>query len=100
MLWGGGGGKSSFTPTKRGKDGNDFSPDERGEGGGGTHIFGVVLKQVLAVLTMLKGERKNFPPFKRGDVLPCLCGGVGGGAKCFGPAIFPFFSPPPLLPRN
>ena len=66
-------------------------------GGGGTHIFGVVLTQVLAVLTMLKGERKKFPP-----VLPwgrvTMSWGGGGGAKCFGPAISPFCSPPPPPP--
>ena len=42
----------------------------------------------------MEGGRKKFPPFKieAQKVLPCLEG--GGGAKSFGPAIFPFCSPP------
>ena len=54
-------------------------------GGGG-------VKKVLAILT---GGHKKFPLFKRGTqkVLPCLEG--GGAQKKFGPAIFPFCSPPP-----
>ena len=38
---------------------------------------------------------KSFHFIKGGvwKVLPCL---EGGGAKSFGPAIFPFCSPPPL----
>ena len=43
--------------------------------------------------TVMGGGHKRFPPFKRGaqNVLPCL---EGGGAKSYGPAIFPFCSPP------
>ena len=56
-------------------------------------------------LAMLKGGHKRLKPYCRGGVkcfhslkvLPCLEGG-GGGAKSFGPAIFPFCSSPP--PRN
>ena len=41
------------------------------------------------------GGAKSFHSLKGGaqKVLPCLEG--GGGAKSFGPAFFPFYSPPP-----
>ena len=32
----------------------------------GHNKFGVVLTQVLEVLTILEGDHKRFPPFKRG----------------------------------
>ena len=40
----------------------------------------------LEVLAIVMGDAKGFQP--------CLEG--GGGAKSFGPVIFPFCSPPPL----
>ena len=68
------------------------------EGGGGTTSFEVVLTWELEVLAIVMGGgRKKCPPFKRGaykKVLTCY----EGGAKSFGPAIFPFCSPPPTLP--
>ena len=68
------------------------------KGGGGGKGFGVVLSQEREVLAIPKcvcvggGGGKIFPPFKRGDA-KSLRG--GGGANSFGPAIFPFCSPPP-----
>ena len=47
----------------------------------------------------MMGGRKRFPPFKGGggaqQVLPCLEG--GGGAKSFGPVIFNFLAPLPII---
>ena len=69
---------------------------------GGTTSFelGIVLTQELQVLTILMGGggvAQKVSTFKTGwgarTVLPCLEGG-GGGAKSFGPTIFPFCSPP------
>ena len=54
----GGGGKSSFTPTKKGKGGEGFSHAEGvcvWGGGGGTQSFGIVLNWELEVLAILKG---------------------------------------------
>ena len=57
--------KSSFTPTKRGKQ-NKFQPCLRG-GGAGMISFGVVLTWELEVLAILKGrgckkfQIRNFP---------------------------------------
>ena len=71
--------------------------------GGGTKGFEVVFTWKLEVLAILKlgrgGERKKNPLFKEGGgqkVLSCLDGGGGGGGakKSFGPAVFPFCSPP------
>ena len=66
-------------------------------GGGGTTSFGVVFTQYLDVLAILKGGgARSLLSLKGGPrkVLPCLEG--GGGTKSFGPAIFPFCSPPSL----
>ena len=60
---------------------------------GDTQSLEVVLTWELEVLAILKGDAKNFSPFKRGaqKVLHCL---EGGGA----PANFTFCSPRP--PHN
>ena len=59
----GGGGKSSFTPTKGGRGGRKSCSYA---GGGVTNSFEVVLTQELEVLGMLiGGGRKKGPPFKR-----------------------------------
>ena len=62
-------------------------------GGGATTIFEVVLTRELEVLAIEMRGHKKFPHFKRGanKVVSCL---EGGGAKSFGPTIFPFCSPP------
>ena len=49
--------------------------------------FEVVLTRELKDLAILMGGAKGFHSLK-------AWGGGGGGAKCFGPAIFPFCSPP------
>ena len=61
----------------------------------GTQSFGVVYKRVFEVLTILEGEHKRFLPFKRGGAYKVLICLERVGAKCLGPAIFPFCSPPP-----
>ena len=68
-------------------------------GGGGTTSCGVLIRQKLEVLTILKGGggAKGFHFLKGGgrEVYPVL---RDGGATSFGPAIFPFCRPPPPSP--
>ena len=76
----GGGGQWSFTPTER----RETKCLRHAEGGGDLKSFEVVLTRELEVSAILIGGHTKFPPFKRWR----------GGEK-FGPAIFPFCSPPP-----
>ena len=80
---GGGGHVKFYPPRKGGRGGKSFSHPEGG--GGGTKGFEVVLTRELDVLAIVMGGRKKFPPFKT------------GGTTSFGPAIFPFCSPPPII---
>ena len=84
-MEGGGGGGGSFTPTKSG--GKKVLAMLKGVGG--TTSFEVVLPRELEVLAILMRGHKKFYPVLR-----------GGGAKSFGPVIFPFCSPPPPPPLN
>ena len=89
---------------QNGKGACEDLPLQNGWGGGGkgfSHAeggvqkkFGVVFKWQLEVLVILKGGRKKFPALKgkMRKFHPVL----KGCAKSFGPAIFPFCSPPPL----
>ena len=62
---------------------------------GGTKHFEVVLQRELEVLAIVMGGgRKKFPSFKRGGAKCFTLSGGGGVTKSFGPAIFPFCSPP------
>ena len=64
----------------------------------GGHKFWGSFYVVALSFSHIEGEEgggaRSFDTLKEGmqKVLPCLEG--GGGAKCFGPAIFPFLSPP------
>ena len=59
--------KMVFVLLQKGNDRKGFSHPEGG-GGGGTKRFGVVLKWVLEVITILEGVHKRFPPSKSGGV--------------------------------
>ena len=65
---------------------------------GGHNKFGVVFTWYIEVLAILKGGCKTFPLFERGDMkcftLFSVVLFLGGGAKSFGPTIFPFCTPP------
>ena len=58
------GGQVKFYPLQKGGR-EQFKPSWRG-GGGGTTSFGVVLTQVLEVLTILEGGTNGFHPVKGG----------------------------------
>ena len=63
-------------------------------GGGAQQVLGLFLRGSLKFWPYCRGGALSFHSLKGGgarNVLPCL---EGGGAKSFGPAIFPFCSPP------
>ena len=76
------------TKKKGGGGRNSFSHAEVCRGRGGTNISEVVLTSEHDVLAMPKGG-------KGGGKFSPVFGGGGVAAKSFGPAIFPFCSPPP-----
>ena len=86
---GGGGGKCQVLPLQ---NGCVLLAMLKG-GGGGKTSFGGVLTWVPEVLAMLKGGGGT----KRAHCSKCVCACVwgGGGAKSFGPGMFPYCSPPP-----
>ena len=71
---GGGGETSEDLPLQKKREGENFSHAERGGG------QKVLKPEVLAIL---KGGRKKFPPFKRGDAKSFHHLKGGRGAKCF-----------------
>ena len=88
-------GKRSFTPAKKRGGGTEKVLDMLK---GGTTPFDVILTWELEVLAILMGVgAKSFHPLKGGRkrFYPVLRGG-GRGTTSFGPAIFPFCSPPPF----
>ena len=89
----GGGGQVKFYPYEKGGGGT-----KNVSGGEGAQSFEVVFTWELEVLAILKGDRKNFPLFKRGvqKVVSCLEG--GGAQKVLDPRFSHFVAPPP--PRN
>ena len=62
------------------------------KGGGGIQCCGVVFTPKLEVSAILKGEHKNFPPFKRcggGDEKSFTVLRGGGGRRKFRTRDFP-----------
>ena len=73
---------SSYTPTKR--------------GGGRKRFWGSFYVVALAILK--GGGLKKFPLFKRGGGAKGLTLSWGEGrTKCFKPAIFPLYTPLPVI---
>ena len=90
-----------FYSYKKGGGGTSFSHAEGGMGDFWDSFY--VVACVVLVTLMGGGYTKSFNPLKkRGggrEVVHSFDGG-GGGAKGFGPDIFPLCSPPPPPPRN